>query len=168
MGQRERSARRTWTKPTRTGNSPTSMINIARMNPRWLRSRTRFENPAAAGNATVPTANAWKLPMAPDRAESEAAGPPARTESVYPDSRSNKISAKTADVAGTTERGSTRLNPDPRKARSRLRTIQVCAAMAEHEATEKANDAQNQSGSKRTTAPGARLSMASRAGRASA
>src|SRR5712692_6000535 len=143
MGQKELRARNVWTRPTRTGSSPISMIKIARVKPRGLSSRIRFEKPAAAGNATVPTANAWKLPMAPDRAESEAAGPPARTESVYPRSRSNRMSAKTTAVAGTTERGRTRPNPDPRKAGSRLRTIQVWAAMAEHEATEKANEPQS-------------------------
>src|SRR5207249_1040089 len=67
-GQREPSARKTWTKPTRTGSSPSSMINIARVNPRWFRSRTRFETPAATGNATVPRANAWKLLITLDKA----------------------------------------------------------------------------------------------------
>src|SRR5438093_11199911 len=97
------------------------------------------------GDATVPTAKAWKLPMAPDKTESEATGPPARTESVYPKRKSSRTSAKTTAVVGTTDSGSTRPNPDPRKAQSRLSTNQACAANDEHESTELANDAQSKS-----------------------
>src|SRR2546426_12237473 len=43
----------------------------------------------ATGNAIVPTANAWKLLIAPARAESEGAGPPPRVEFTFP--RSNSI-----------------------------------------------------------------------------
>src|SRR2546427_11828167 len=81
--------------------------------------------------------NAWKLLIAPARAESEGAGPPPRVEFTFPRSNSIETSAKTIAVVGTAERMNTRPNPGPKNSRSRLRTIQVCAAMAEHEATER-------------------------------
>src|SRR5206468_9848950 len=86
--------------------------------------------------------------------------------SVDPKGKSSRTSATTTAVVGTTDSGSTRPNPDPRKAQSRLRTIPACAAMVEHEATEKANVAQSRSGSNRTTLALAMASLASRAGRA--